>query len=211
MLLLDHIYLCVSVERKVVEALRELGLHSAFSRSHEGQGTANDLILFAGSYFELLYCTSRAEAEANQLALHRRFDHLSSGASPFGIALRGARADLDVEGWVPYQLPGMTSPLHIASQTLTDDRLPMVFCFEDPDPERGGPRKWGLEGSHFEHRCGAEGLTCARLAGPGYLAMSSWGLPELLDFADADAPSLKLGLAGASFGDLRVNELLTLR
>lgn len=210
MLVLDHLFLCVPPARGYLTRLRAAGFRSEFSREHTGQGTANDLVLFPGNYLELLYMTDRVEAERALVRLHRRCEHTSSGASPFGIALRGQRHELVGVSWTPYRLEGMATALHIVTETLEDDRLPMVFCFDSDAPARGGPRTWNIDAKHFDHACGATGIASARLAGPGYGELAAWELPGTIEVDAAETASMRVTFDSVHFAERSVNELLTL-
>ncbi len=203
-LCLDHVYVCTEQHGPDLEVLRAEGLTSGFSRVHTGQGTFNDLILFESNYLELLYLRDREEAEANPLKLQRRFDRAETGASPFGVALRGRRSECAVEAWTPYELEGMRAPIYIVSATLKDDRLPMVFLLEGEDTKSGGPRRWDCDKKLFEHECGARGLEWVELSGPGYERLRDWRLPGGIEFHERGQPLMRVGLAGANFGELEL-------
>lgn len=81
---------------------------------------------FPERYLELVWLSSRADAEANPLRLDRRADWRTTGACPFGIGLRGELTDRDA--FWPYQLPdapGVTIWIH-----RLDEAQPLVFVFE---------------------------------------------------------------------------------
>ena len=88
-LALDHVFAFVAEGFPDEPLLDAAGYRVAFGRDHEGQGTANRLLLFAENYLELIWLARPDEAAANLLRLDRRADWRASGASPFGIGLRG--------------------------------------------------------------------------------------------------------------------------
>jgi hypothetical protein len=93
---------------------------------HPGQGTRSRRLFMAEHYVEMLWLASRADALANPLRLDRRADWRTTGASPFGIGLRGAIADHD-DYW-PYR------PTYAADATIwihrSPDDQPLIFVFE---------------------------------------------------------------------------------
>ncbi len=54
-LALDHVFAFVAEGFPDERRLAEAGYRVAFGRDHEGQGTANRLLLFAESYLELIW------------------------------------------------------------------------------------------------------------------------------------------------------------
>ena len=88
---------------------------------HPGQGTRNRRLAWPEQYFELLWIADPAEARANRLRLDRRGDWSSTGASPFGFALRG-------------QLP----EAHLSDYWLYEELGPRIWVNRDNEraPER---------------------------------------------------------------------------
>ena len=203
---LDHLFVCTQPDPPEAQALRDLGFRVEFSREHPGQGTANRLLLFPDEYLELLYLADRTEAETNMVRLDRRIDWRETGASPFGIAMRGPRG----EGpWVRYTLPGFPSGLWIDGRTLDDPRLPLVFVFDNPELTKGGPSTHGYPPSLFEHPCGADGILEARITGPGLASAPALPLPDNVGLAEGP-PGMQLRLRGQVSPRGRVSSLLEL-
>ena len=105
---------------------------------HPGPGTRNRRLCFAEQFVEVLWISSRGDAETSPLRLDHRADWRATGACPFGICLRG---DLgDHAGFWPHHppyAPGVTMWIHHG-----DEAQPAVFGFDAaPDQlERFRPR-----------------------------------------------------------------------
>lgn len=207
MLVLDHVYVCTSPEPPEVEALRGLGFTVEFSRDHPGQGTRNRLLLLQDNYLELLFLADRREAENNMLRLDRRVDWAKTGASPFGVALRGSRQSVDAP-WVQYSLEGFPIDLWIDGRTLDDPSLPMVFVFDRPDDVPAGPRHGGYPKALLEHATASTRIESVTLCGPGLEAVAL-PLPPNVRLRNADAPDMRLGLDGKA-PTTRIGPLLEL-
>lgn len=108
---------------RMAEALRETGLLEAFSRVHEGQGTANHRFQFDNIMLELLYIHEPAELSVpptTALQLEARFQ--DANASPFGICSRPSGGG-GSEAPYPHSLYRPTYlPPHLAVQFA--DQLP---------------------------------------------------------------------------------------
>lgn len=197
----DHLFVCVPKDPPEAQQLRDMGFVVEFKRDHPGQGTCNDLILFARNFLELLQLKDRDEAEANLVRLDRRCDWATTGASPFGIALRGEAADRGQAAWTHYVIPGYLVELWILSQTLEDPKLPLVFMFERKDAQGSdaGPQSSGYPPALFEHTNGASGIAGARVEGPKYTQLSdklAW--PASVQLADASTHAVHLSLESSS-------------
>ena len=196
MLVLDHVYVCTPPEPPEVDALRALGFTVEFSRDHPGQGTRNRLLLLHDNYLELLFLADRTEAENNMLRLDRRVDWAKTGASPFGVALRGDRRSVAAP-WVRYELEGFPVDLWIDGRTLDDPTLPMVFVFDRPDDIPAGPRDAGYPRALLEHATASTRIESVALQGPGLARAPALPLPETVRFHEASAPRMSLVLDGA--------------
>jgi hypothetical protein len=195
-LVLDHAFVCVHPGHADAKRMRELGFTSEFQRGHAGQGTANDLVLFDENYLELLYLADRDEAERSRVRLDRRCEWKSSGASPFGIALRGPKPS--TVAWTAYTLVGLSHPIWLATQTLEDPALPLIFLFDQPEQRPAGPQTWGVPGEQFAHACGAARIAGVRVEGPGYAGLDRVGLAALADvhWSEGDAHQMIVDLLG---------------
>ena len=198
MLQLDHLFVCVEPEPAEADILRTLGLTVEFRREHVGQGTRNQLVLFAEHYLELLWLADRTEAETNLVRLDRRVDWKTTGASPFGIALRGPKESAPDVPWTLYELEGFPVNLWLDQRTLDDPRLPLVFVFDQSESEAvsGGPRHGAFPPAFLQHGCGATGIQHAIIEGPGLGDAAQLPLPPQVQLRDGPAPCLSVTLAG---------------
>jgi len=194
-LVLDHVYVCTPPEPPEVDTLRKLGFTVEFSREHPGQGTRNRLLLLQDNFLELLFLADRSEAEANMLRLDRRIDWASTGASPFGIALRGHRGGVDAP-WVRYALEGFPVGLWIDGRTIDDPSLPMVFVFDRPEDVPAGPRHGGYPKGLLEHATGSTRIESVVVHGPGMGRAPELPLPDTVTLRDAEAWTMQLELDG---------------
>lgn len=144
---LDHILVFVDPAGPEPAALAALGLRESFRRAHPGQGTANACYCFDNAYLELLWLTDSAEAggtAAARLQLAARAGWRWSGASPFGIALRGGTADTPpFPAWdyrPPYLPEGQSIPVAVFSD---DPSQPLVFRSPgDSRPDAWPAARW---------------------------------------------------------------------
>jgi len=204
---LDHVFVFTAPGAPEAAALTAAGLRESFRRAHPGQGTANVCYCFDNAYLELLWADDGAGPAAPAAArtgLGVRADWRRSGASPFGIAVRGA-GPLPFATWdyaAPFLPDGATIPVALDSD---DPRQPFLFRSPgnarpaDWTDGRAGPRQRaaGLTGIAGVHLDLPPGLAPA----PALTALAAAGLIAL-GTADA-APRLVLALARADGGPPR--------
>ena len=200
---LDHIFVFVDpAETKpgggVFERLAALGLESSFTRRHVGQGTANLCYALDNAYLELLYVADEDELAAsplNRAGFAARAAWRETGASPFGIACRGA---LPGDSW-SYRNPDFPPGVSIAISGESDDAA-MLFVFSSPGKAppsawadgRGGQRQTAAGFMHLT----IERLTLSRLPATGG-ALDGFhraGLIKVLEIAEGE-PEMLIGLA----------------
>jgi hypothetical protein len=189
-LALDHVFVFVDGEEvapggRVRSLLDGRGLVPSYTRRHTGQGTENLCYCFDNAYLELLFVVDANEIAAPAIArtgLATRAGWRRTGASPFGIALRGG--PLPAETW-DYRFdglpPGMTIPVAIDSD---DPRVPFLFG----SPGTAPPIEW-TDGRAGDRQTAA-GLT--RITGLALDLPAGAPRPPVLD-ALADAGILALG------------------
>ncbi|MGH6921971.1 MAG: VOC family protein [Geminicoccaceae bacterium] len=139
---LDHLFVMVRPGAPEAAALAGAGLYESFRRDHPGQGTTNLCYCFDNAYLELLWLDNPVEAPAPpaaRLRLAERADWQTTGASPFGIALRTAPDEvLPFATWhyaAPFLPAGASIPMAVASD---DPRQPLLF--RSPGSQR--PDHW---------------------------------------------------------------------
>jgi hypothetical protein len=87
---LDHIFCMVEPDEPWVQLLERAGWLLDRGSRHPGQGTSNRRVCWAEQYLELLWVHDVTEARTNALRLDRRAAWRETGASPFGVCLRGS-------------------------------------------------------------------------------------------------------------------------
>lgn len=143
-LALDHLFVCctpgeAAADGRIGRALAAAGLVPSYTRRHGGQGTANVCYCFDNAYLELLFVADPAELAApaiGRTGLAARLDWRRTGASPFGIGLRGAALPLAA---FDYRFEALPPGLSIAvAAESADIRRP--FLFRSPGDAR--PDAW---------------------------------------------------------------------
>jgi hypothetical protein len=203
---LDHLFVFVAPGAPEADRLAALGLAESFRRRHPGQGTTNACFCLDNAYLELLWIADASEAAACALArsgLMARADWRTSGASPFGIALRCAdpAAELPFASWnyaAPFLPAGMAIPVATASD---DPRQPLLFR----SPGNVRPDQWtdGRAGDR-QTAAGLAEITGVRFAfpddvtpDPAFAALAGRGL-IVLDRGAAPTMELELSRAGGN-------------
>jgi hypothetical protein len=131
MLELDHVFCFVPSDGDWAVRLTGAGWALDAGTVHEGQGTRNRRLRFAGQFLELVWLHDPGLARANPLRLDRRADWVPSGASPFGFGLRGPLPPENREQFWPYDPLGLRIWVHRDNERAPE--RPMVFVLElDP-------------------------------------------------------------------------------
>lgn len=143
---LCHVFVFVDDRAAALAALERCGLTESFRRSHAGQGTANICACFDNAYLELLWPEDQGELASVSVArtrLAERSRWHDTGASPFGLGLRGRIPFPTWEYRPPFQSEGIAVALG-----SEDPRQP--FLFRSPAKDR--PDQWpdGLAGNRQE-------------------------------------------------------------
>lgn len=100
---LDHLNIWVNNPKVAQKRLMELGFSTvpdSLSQVHHGQGTTGKYFHFLNGYLELIYINNQQEFDANntlndQLDFKERADFNKNGASPFSIALKMKKYEVD--------------------------------------------------------------------------------------------------------------------
>ncbi|HEY0836833.1 MAG TPA: VOC family protein [Azospirillum sp.] len=135
---LCHVFAFVTPGAPEAAALEAAGLRESFRRAHPGQGTANACWCFDNAYLELLWVEDAAALAGPAIArthLAERARWRETGASPFGIAVRGATPFAAWTYAPPYLPAGLSIPVALSAE---DPRQP--FLFRSPGDAR--PDAW---------------------------------------------------------------------
>jgi glyoxalase-like protein len=136
MLELDHVFCIVPPAGDWLTRLSEAGWQPDEGTSHPGQGTRNRRLVFSGQYLELVWVENPAEARANPLRLDRRAEWAATGASPFGVGLRGRLTGEQREAFWLYEDLGV--PLWIHRDNERCPERPLTFVLDLPERRRRG-------------------------------------------------------------------------
>ncbi len=201
MLELDHVFCIVADLDHTAALLEHDGWLLEAGTVHPGRGTRNRRLLWSEQYLELLHVADPAEAFANPLRLDRRAEWRSTGASPFGLMLRG---QLDRQCREDYIACDDLGPrLWVHHDNLQAPARPQVFVFEttEEELEQRRPRSrsphalaHGRNGALQEvHVCGPEPARLPPHTGPVVLhvtgahhlelvvgARPAWPITEIL-------------------------------
>ena len=140
---IDHLVVVVKPGAPEKAILERAGLVESYRRAHPGQGTSNVCYCFDNAYLELAWEVDRAELTSpaiRRTGLAERASWRTSGAAPFGIALRTVppEGSIPFETW-DYRAPFLPSGMVILVAVSSDDpRQPLLF--QSPGSKR--PDRW---------------------------------------------------------------------
>lgn len=217
---LDHVFVLVSAGAPEAERLVEFGLLEGEPNVHPGQGTANRRFFFRHGMLELLYVRDEAEARAKEVAplrLWERWSGRQSGASPFGICFRTARAvkpELPFPHW-RYRPPFLHRQRFEVAESSSRVEEPLLFHI--PFATRLD-RHLAERAQPTDHPAGLGAITSVRVSvPPGHQPSPSLrgaGAAGLLSTFESPEPLLELSFDGAAANrahDLRPQMPLILR
>ncbi len=130
-LVLDHVFCMVPPDGDWAARLRDAGWALDAGTAHIGQGTRNRRLVLARQYLELAWVEDDAVARHNQLRLDRRADWRRTGASPFGIGLRGRLPEERQADYRPYE--GLPIRVWVHRDDERAPERPLVFVLEVDD------------------------------------------------------------------------------
>lgn len=183
-------------------------------RRHPGQGTANRCVVLEENYLEFIWVEDPAQAEQNMLRLLPRCRWAETGASPFGIGLRGALAPerrRDYAAYRPEWAPGMT--IWVWQASLDRPGLPFLFIVETPPEmlaESRPARRRAAEPGLMRHPCGARAIRSIAIGGVDGAALPP-ECPGLVSLTPGGRRGARLGLAGGPARALELPPLLTIQ
>ena len=135
---LDHVFCLVDPDDDWAARLGGAGWLLDAGSVHAGQGTRNRRLRWAGCYLELLWVHDVVEARHNALRLDRRADWERTGASPFGIGMRGKLSAAELVDYRRYD--GLPMPVWVHRDNEEAPERPFVFVLEvGGGPPTSGP------------------------------------------------------------------------
>jgi hypothetical protein len=183
MLEFDHVFCMVPRVGDWLARLSDGGWEPDAGTSHPGQGTANRRLILAGHYLELVWVDDPAEARANPLRLDRRAEWAATGASPFGVGLRGQLTEEQREAFWLYEELGF--PLWVHRDNESRPERPLTFVLDVPPRRRPDVVRSRVGLRAVEHR-GPAAADVPPYAGPPLLHRPGSHRMELL--VDAGRP-----------------------
>ncbi len=205
---LDHIFCFCTPALSEAKLLEDHGFHLTHGKIHHGQGTANRSLVFISNYLELIYLKSDTEAKTNPLKLHNRANWKMTGASPFGIALRGEIPEKMQNQFWDYHPPYNPSVV-IKVHRFNEDHPDFPFLFVMPGLAASLEKKVQFK-DFVNHRSGTETIIQV-LVGTTSEASVLNGVIEGLSFEKNSSHRLEILIDGEIPHELQLNELLTLR
>jgi hypothetical protein len=133
-LVLDHVFCMVPPEGNWGARLTAAGWILDDGTRHAGQGTRNRRLVLAEHYLELVWVEDVGEARAGRLRLDRRADWRRTGASPFGLGLRGTPPEVDREHYRLHEDLGF--PMWVHRNDEREPERPLVVVLDLPAGRR---------------------------------------------------------------------------
>lgn len=205
---LDHIFcFCEPQVSGEIENAAKAGFTVNAGNRHQGQGTANRSIVFEENYLELIFLESLTDAQVNPLRLDKRAEWRKTGASPFGICLRGAISKDESSQFWSYHPPYWPDgAIFIHKSNEESPGLPLIFVI--PSSTRPVERP-NVDVMYFSHRSGAKAIQKVDISGPNY----QWPLlsmPHEITLSKTEQPHMKVKVDGKLKNEIFLNSLLTI-
>ena len=108
----DHVFCMVGDLESVASRVEDAGWMLDSGSVHPGQATRNRRLVWSEGYLELVAITDIRETAANRMRMDRRPDWATTGASPFGLGLRGELAAADRGAYWLYEDLGIPIWVH---------------------------------------------------------------------------------------------------
>src|SRR5262249_53511387 len=133
---------------------------------HQGQGTRNRRICFPNHYLELVWLSDAGEAAANPLRLDQRAHWKTTGASPFGVGLRGRLPPEFAHEFWSYRPPyAPTTQVLIHKDNERAPSHPFLFVFETGETSEAMLPKNRFAPEAFNHRPIRRGIKSIHIRG----------------------------------------------
>lgn len=204
---LDHIFcFCEPTLADEIKNTDNAGFTLHSGTRHPGQGTANRAILFQENYLEFIFLESLSDANNNPLKLAQRANWHKTGASPFGICLRGeiplGEYDQFWEYHPPYWPDGVIF-IHKSNEESPDQ--PFVFIIPSSARPVDRPK---LNPSLLSHKTNSTAILKVEIKGPNY----KW--PQIsesqqITLTKADSPHMRVTIDGKLPNEIYLNDLLS--
>lgn len=206
-LVIDHFFCFCEPILPEVKILEDQGFVIYPGNVHAGQGTANRAVIFESNYFEMLYLNSESEAQTNPLKMNLRANWKASGASPFGIALRGTIPDIDMENFWDY-CPPYNKDLTIKMHKYSDERPDFPLLFVMPPLKTVNQENLKFKSFH-PHKTASTKILKIDIKAP----FVEWPMSvnvEGLNFHSSTLTTADISVDGNAEKIIQLNEILTL-
>lgn len=204
---IDHVFCFCEPLLSEVQTLESNGFVLSEGYKHQGQGTANRCLLFESNYLELIYLDSKDEALTNPLELHLRANWKTTGACPFGIALRGEIPTQNLSDFWDYSPPyNPTRIIKIHRFSKEHPEFPLLFVM--PSSGTSPLSKVRLK-NFLPHQ--SESTTISRIK--MNIPLISWPLNteiQGLSFEKSLTYKMEVQINGNPLNSIKLNELLNL-
>ncbi len=164
--LLDHVFVCCSVDAPEADALVRLGLKEGSGNKHFGQGTACRRFFFRNAYLELLWVHDPVLARDTstiRTRLWERWSGRKSGACPFGVVFRPKGTGLAEPPFPSWSYHPSYLPPDIAIEVAIGTLLtePEMFYWGHPR------RPEDMRGEPMDHAIPLRDMTRVSVGHPG--------------------------------------------
>lgn len=206
--ILDHIFcFCEPTLADEIINTDRAGFTLNSERRHPGQGTANRSIIFEENYLEFIFLESLHDASKNPLKLAQRANWHKTGASPFGVCLRGAISQNDINQFWEYRPPYWPDGV-IFIHKSNEESPDQPFIFVIPSSLRPIDRP-NINPSQLSHKTNSTAILKVEIVGPNY----NW--PEIsaaqqITLTKANSPHMKVTVDGKLPNDVFLNDLLSI-
>ncbi len=205
--ILDHIFcFCEPALADEIKNTDNAGFKLNSGNRHSGQGTANRSIMFEENYLEFIFLESLNDAIKNPLKLPQRANWHKTGASPFGICLRGAISQDECDQFWEYHPPYWSSGvifIHKSNEESPDQ--PFVFII--PSSARPVDRP-NVNPSQLSHKTSSTAILKVEIAGPNYKWPNISGSQQI-NLTKADSPHMRVTVDGKLPYEIVLNDLLS--
>lgn len=203
---IDHVFCFCDPTLPEVKILEENGFILSSGKIHQGQGTANRAVVFESNFLELIYLKSEAEALTNPLKMHLRADHKTTGASPFGIALRGELSQEDLSQFWDYSPPYNPSRIiKMHKYSKEHPEFPLLFVM----PTVAGSTN-PIRFKDFQpHKSGSSSITKIKIETPFPIFPLNAEIKNL-HFERTERHKVEVHVDGLISRDIHLNEYLSI-
>lgn len=204
---LDHVFCFCELG---LSSETENATHAGFTLSpenrHPGQGTANRAIIFNENYLEFIFMDSPSDAKKNPLRLDKRAEWYNTGASPFGICLRGVISETEIAEFWTYHPPYWPEGVIFIHKSNEDEpEQPLIFVIPSSSRPIDRPH---FNLSNLKHKTRSEAIQTVKILGPNY-KWPNISKPKGVIVSNADHLQMKITVDGIVPNEILLNDLLS--